>query len=77
MNDDYISTGSGSPLAYGYLESSYKEGMELKEGVKLAVKALSSAISRDVFTGDGIVVYVIDKKGYKKLSEDEVKELIK
>jgi len=77
LPDDYISTGSGSPLAYGYLESSYEKDMDLKSGVKLAVKALSSAINRDVFTGDGVLVYVIDKKGYRKLSEDQVKEMTK
>ncbi|MBD3312006.1 archaeal proteasome endopeptidase complex subunit beta [archaeon] len=75
--DDFISTGSGSPVAYGVLESSYKKGVSKDDGIKLAVKALSSAIQRDAFTGDGALVYVIDKKGYHKVDEKEFKKLIK
>jgi len=75
--DDFISTGSGSPVAYGVLESSYKKGVSKEEGVKLAVKALLSAINRDAYTGDGVLVYVIDKKGFKQLSEEEVKKITK
>jgi len=77
LPDEFISTGSGSPIAYGVLESSYEKDMTLEDGVKLAVKALSSAISRDVYTGDGALVYVIDKKGNRKLSAEQVKEMTK
>lgn len=75
--DEFISTGSGSPVAYGVLESSYEKEMSQDDGVKLAVKALNSAISRDTYTGDGVLVYVMDKKGYHELSADKVKKLMK
>ncbi len=74
--DEYISTGSGSPVAYGVLERGYKKGMSLKEGIKLAIDAILAATERDVYTGNGILVYTITKEGYKKLSEEEVKKLI-
>lgn len=77
LPDEYISTGSGSPMAYGVLESSYKKGISKEEGIRLGLKALSSAINRDVFTGDGALVYVINTKGFKKLSDKEVKEINK
>ncbi|MFA5406060.1 MAG: archaeal proteasome endopeptidase complex subunit beta [Candidatus Nanoarchaeia archaeon] len=77
LPDKYVSTGSGSPVAYGVLENTYKDGMTIDEGVKVAVSALSSAINRDVYTGDGVLVYVIDKKGYHKMDSEVVKKLIK
>jgi proteasome beta subunit len=75
--DNFVSTGSGSPMAYGVLESAYEEGLSVNDGVKLAVKALSSAINRDVYTGDGALVYVIDSKGLRKLSDKEVAKITK
>ncbi len=77
LPDKYVSTGSGSPMAYGVLESGYKEGLSKDEGIKLAVKAISSAINRDVYTGDGVLVYVISRKGYTKLTADEIKKITK
>ncbi len=76
LGDDFISTGSGSPVAYGVLEHGYKKDMSEVDGIRLAVNALMSAISRDVYTGDGVVVYVVDKNGYRKLSADDVKKYL-
>ncbi len=69
----YTSTGSGSPMAFGVLEDNYKEGISTEEGTKLAMKALSAAIKRDVFTGEGIDIVVIDKKGFKKIKRETLK----
>src|SRR3990167_4974469 len=33
--DDYISSGSGSVMAFGVLETLYKKGLSVEEGVKL------------------------------------------
>ncbi len=73
----YTSTGSGSPIAYGVLENSYKENMSLEEGIKLAVRAINAAISRDLATGDGIDVIVIDKDGARRLDKKKVEALLK
>ncbi len=72
--DDWFSSGSGSPVAFGVLEALYKEGMTEKEGMKVALKALKAAIKRDTATGDGIRAVVIDSKGFRELSKQEVIE---
>ncbi|MAG39293.1 proteasome subunit beta [Candidatus Woesearchaeota archaeon] len=64
--NDFVSSGSGSVMAYGVLEANYKKDMKEKEGVELMIKALNSAIQRDAASGEGIDVFVIDKKGVKK-----------
>ena len=61
--DDYASDGSGSIFALGVLEAMYKKGMSTDEGVKLAVKAISAAMQRDVNSGNGIDVWVFDNRG--------------
>ena len=61
--DDYASDGSGSIFALGVLEVMYKKGLSTDEGVKLAVKAISAAMQRDVNSGNGIDVWVFDNRG--------------
>jgi proteasome beta subunit len=70
--DQYCSTGSGSPFAYGVLEEGYKEGMATKDGVDLAIKALHAAMKRDSASGDGYDVVVINSKGWNPLSKEEL-----
>ena len=77
IKDTYVCSGSGMELAYGVLDSMYKEGMSVDEAKVVAAKAVNSALHRDVFTGDAIDVVIIDNKGYNKLSEDEVTKLLK
>src|ERR687897_792950 len=74
-SEKYISTGSGSPVAYGYLESEYKEGSSVNEAYKIAIQAVAAAIRRNAGTGDNINVVIIDKDGYRELSK-EVKEAV-
>ena len=69
-------TGSGSPYAYGVIESRYKKGMGVKELLPIATKAVWAAMQRDVASGEGIDVVTITKKGVHKLSPDEVKKLL-
>ncbi len=76
IEEKYTSTGSGSPFAYGFLEENYKEGLSKEEAVKLAAKAVSAATKRDVYSGEGIDVWIIDKNGIKKLKKEEVKKII-
>ncbi|UGV41351.1 archaeal proteasome endopeptidase complex subunit beta [Methanococcoides orientis] len=69
-----VSTGSGSPMAYGVLEDRYKEDMTVDEGVDLAIRALHNAMKRDSASGEGIDVVVITKDKYERLDQEEVKE---
>lgn len=66
--EKYMSTGSGSPIALGVLESSYHENMDLEEAKKLAVKAVISALTRDGFSGEGVDVVVISRDGVREES---------
>jgi len=77
IEDDVVSTGSGSPVAYGVLESGYKKQMNLKEGLVLAADAIRSAMKRNVYTGDSFDIATITvDKGYAELSEKEKKSLL-
>ncbi|NMC07058.1 MAG: proteasome subunit beta [Candidatus Lokiarchaeota archaeon] len=68
LKESYTSTGSGSVYAYGVLEDGYKEGMSVEGGIELAVKAVRAAISRDIFTGNGLDVFIITKEGIERKS---------
>ncbi len=70
-----VSTGSGSPMAYGVLEDRYVENMPIEEGVELAVRALHNAMKRDSASGDGIDVVKITPDGYIQVEEAEIKKL--
>lgn len=68
---DFLSSGSGSVMAYGVLETLYTSDMTMEEGVQLAVKCINAAIQRDMNSGDGIDVVTITEKGVKKVATRE------
>ncbi|MFH1285741.1 MAG: archaeal proteasome endopeptidase complex subunit beta [Candidatus Micrarchaeota archaeon] len=70
--EKFVSTGSGSPMVYGVLEESYREGKSVKENLALAVRAVSTAMKRDCASGDGIDLVAITKDGFKKYTKEEV-----
>jgi proteasome beta subunit len=72
----YVSTGSGSPVAYGILEDKYREGASVKEMLPVIVKAVNAAMKRDSASGDSFNVSVIDEKGYRDLTDKEKKQLL-
>jgi proteasome beta subunit len=77
IEDDMVATGSGSPVAYGVLESGYNKKATLKEGLTLAAKAIRSAMKRDVYTGDSFDIATITvDKGYVELTEQEKEKLL-
>jgi len=57
--EDFASSGSGSPIAYGVLESGYNLNITLDEAQTLASKAVAAAIERDPGSGNGIDVLAI------------------
>jgi proteasome beta subunit len=75
--EKFASAGTGSTIAYGVLEQQYRDGMELDDGAKLVAQSIKIAIERDAATGDKIIVALIDEKGYRELSEEEVEKLVK
>lgn len=64
-----VSTGSGSPIAYGVLEDRYKKGLSMDEGVDLAVRALHNVVKRDAASGNGIKVVKITRDGYFEVDD--------
>jgi proteasome beta subunit len=74
--EKYVSTGSGSPVAYGILEEKYKDGVPVREMLPVIVKAVNAAMKRDAASGDSFNVAVIDAKGYRDLTDKEKKQLL-
>ncbi|MDD1715608.1 MAG: archaeal proteasome endopeptidase complex subunit beta [Methanolinea sp.] len=72
--EELVSTGSGSPMAYGVLEDRYRKGMKEEEAVALAVRGVRAAIKRDAGSGEGIHVVVITKDSYREITEQELTE---
>ena len=70
-----VSTGSGSPIAYGVLEDRYSEKIPIDEGVHLAVRAIHNAMKRDSASGEGVSVVKITTGGYTVIDEDEVRKI--
>jgi proteasome beta subunit len=70
-----VSTGSGSPFAYGVLEDRYREDMSTEDGIELAVRALHNAMKRDSASGENIDVVVITEDKYTRLDMEEVKKM--
>jgi proteasome beta subunit len=64
--DKYAVVGSGTEIAMGVLEESYKEGMSKEEAKDLVVRSVRSAISRDVMSGDGIDFLTITQEGIQE-----------
>jgi proteasome beta subunit len=69
-SERYVSTGSGSPVAYGILESGYRDGLEEGDAVALAVKAVHYAMKRDSASGDGIDAVIVDRRGYREVDPE-------
>jgi len=77
VKDKFYSTGSGSPFAYGVLEAEFKENMSVDEAVGLIIRAIKTAIERDIGSGGKeIQVAVIDKNGYRELSKQDLKKYL-
>lgn len=70
-----VATGSGSPVAYGVLETEFKEGMSVEEAIPITIRAIKTAIKRDIGTGNEVMVATITKQGYRELSPEEIKKL--
>ena len=73
---EYFSTGSGSPYALGVLEAKYKKGMSAEDGKKVVVRAIKSAMERDIASGGkGIDLVVIDDRGIHRIGPEESMKL--
>jgi proteasome beta subunit len=76
VEEKCVATGSGSPIAYGVLEDKYKEGATIEEILPVVVRAVDSAMKRDIASGNNFDIAVITKDGYRALSTDEKKGIL-
>ena len=72
----YVTTGSGSPVAYGLLEDEYRDDLKIEDAKVVALRAVKAAIVRNIGTGDGINIATIDKNGFRLLSKEQKKSII-
>jgi proteasome beta subunit len=66
--DDYAAVGSGAEIAIGLIENGYSENLSEEDAKSLAVRAIRSAIKRDVSSGDGVDLLFITKDGIREES---------
>jgi proteasome beta subunit len=76
IEEDIVSTGSGSPMAYGVLEDRFHADMTEDEAIDIAVRSLKSAMKRDSASGEGIQVVVITKDRYEVLGADALTQYL-
>ena len=68
LPDKFAAVGSGAEIAIGVLEEGYKENMPVKEAKELVFRAVKSAVSRDIMSGDGVDFLTITKEGVQEES---------
>jgi proteasome beta subunit len=73
--EEMVATGSGSPVAYGILEGEFKPDLSAEGALPIAVKAVKTAMKRDIAPGTEIMVASVTKKGYRELSPEEIRKL--
>jgi proteasome beta subunit len=72
-----VSTGSGSPIAYGVLEALYQPGISVEDGTVLAAKAIRNAMKRDSASGDKIEIVRITPDKYEEVGELLLEEIMR
>jgi len=63
LPDKFAVVGTGAQIAIGVLELDYNEELSVDEGEPLLLRAVKSAIARDISSGDGVDLMVITEQG--------------
>jgi proteasome beta subunit len=66
LPDTYAAVGSGAQMATGVLEQGYKDNMSMQDAKALVLKAIRSAVRRDVMSGDGVDILIATKDGIQE-----------
>ena len=72
----FVTTGSGSPVAYGLMEEEYHDNLSVEDAKIIALRAVKAAITRNIGTGDGINIAILDKDGFRLLTKEQKKAII-
>jgi 20S proteasome subunit beta 5 len=71
-----FSVGSGSPFAYGVLDTGYRHDLSVEEAVELGRRSIYHATHRDGASGGVVRVYHVHEKGWTKvIAGEDVNEL--
>jgi len=68
LPDKFTVVGSGTEIAMGVVEEGFKDNMDADEAKNLVVRAMKSAVSRDIMSGDGVDFLIITKDGIQEES---------
>ena len=68
LSDTFAAVGTGAPIAIGVLESEYNEGLSVDEAKPVLLRAVKSAMARDISSGDGVDLMIITEQGIKEES---------
>ncbi len=69
LSDKFAAVGTGAEVAMGVLEAEYRDGMSVEEARPVIVRAIKSALARDISSGDGMDLMIITHDGIKEESE--------
>lgn len=64
--DKFAAVGSGAEIAIGVMEEGYEENIPVQKAKELVFKAVKSAVSRDIMSGDGVDFLIITKEGIEE-----------
>ncbi len=70
-----FSVGSGSPYAYGVMDSGYKFDLSIEEAYDLGKRSIYHATHRDAYSGGVVNLYHMKATGWIKVSQTDVNEL--
>jgi len=73
----YAVTGSGTEIALSVLDNFFKDGLEVEDAIKVAIKAIEAAKRRDNYSGGFAVrVMVITDKGIEEKVVKDIKKYL-
>ena len=63
IEEEFASSGSGSPIAYGVLEGGFMKDLSMDTAKQLAERAVRAAMERDPGSGNGVDILAIPING--------------
>ena len=63
IEEEFASSGSGSPIAYGVLEGGFMKDLSMDTAKQLAERAVRAAMERDPGSGNGVDILAIPLNG--------------
>ena len=69
LGDKFAAVGTGAEVAMGVLEAEYRDGLSVDEARPIVMRAVRSALARDISSGDAIDLMTITHDGLKEESQ--------